>query len=380
MDKRIKYISHYGCKDPWRRRDNSPASDSKKDYLFSVINRCGYGVDHISRGLGAVKGQYIPAYVEIKGDNTFRYFATFGYQSNPLFRFLNRWFVHLQFFFWLLFNLKKGEQIIIYHSLGYDSTFILLKKLKELRIIGEIEELYQDVHTYSKRICKNEFKFIDICNDLIFPNTTLNERLNHTGRTNITVHGIYQVNQYNPVSYNDGKIHILYAGTFDPVKGGAKAAVQAAEMLNENYHLHITGFGSKKLADDLQNEIDRVKPLTKASITFHGFLNDDEFLDLMHHCTIGLCTQDPTNKLNLTSFPSKILNYMSNGLVVLSGRNRVIEDSRVGDLVYYYDEQTPASIARAIMAIETPDGRAGKERLKELDLRFEQELKSILNN
>ncbi|MDY2698850.1 MAG: glycosyltransferase [Lachnospiraceae bacterium] len=380
MNHRIKYISHYGCKDAWRRRDNSPASDSKKDYLFEVINRCGYGVDHISRAFGSVKGQYIPSYVEKRGINTFRYFSTFGLQTNPILRVLNRWFVHIQFFFWLLFNLKKGEQIMIYHSLGYDSTFILLKKIKKLRIIGEIEEIYQDVHSYSNRVCKNEFKFIDICDDLVFPNTTLNERLNHNGRTNITVHGIYQVNNYIPASFNDGKIHVLYAGTFDPVKGGAKAAVQAAEFLSDSYHLHITGFGSEELADNLKKEIERVQPLTKAAITFHGFLNDKEFLDLMHHCTIGLCTQDPTNKLNLTSFPSKILNYMANGLVVLSGRNKAIEESRVGDIVYYYDEQTPQSMANAIMSIKSPNGEIGKERLRTLDKIFEQEIRSILKN
>ena len=61
-------------------------------------------------------------------------------------------------------------------------------------------------------------------------------------------------------------------------------------------------------------------------------------------------------------------------MVVLTGRNRVIEDSAVGDIVYYYNEQTPEQMANSIMAITQPDGQKCKQRLAELDLKFETQL------
>ena len=59
--------------------------------------------------------------------------------------------MEFQFFFWCLFNIKKGEQIIVYHSLGYDSLFLRLKKIKSVKIIGDIEEIYQDVSKQDKK-------------------------------------------------------------------------------------------------------------------------------------------------------------------------------------------------------------------------------------
>ena len=212
----------------------------------------------------------------------------------------------------------------------------------------------------------------------MFPNTILNERLNKNSKPFLVVHGIYKTVDYEPVSFNDDKIHVLYAGTYDPNKGGALASVKAAEFLDDRYHLHITGFGGKELEDGVRNEVEQVRPLTKCQITFHGYLDDAQFLDLMHHCTIGLCTQDPTSKLNLTSFPSKILNYMANGLVVLSGRNRAIEESAVADLLYYYDQQEPKAMAETVMNISKPDVGEGRLRLMELNEKFEVELIKLL--
>ena len=49
--KRIKYFSYYGCNDIGRQRYNSPAADTKNDYIASVFNRCGYAFDTISIGV-----------------------------------------------------------------------------------------------------------------------------------------------------------------------------------------------------------------------------------------------------------------------------------------------------------------------------------------
>ena len=46
---RIKFFTYHGCLDSGKRRNNSPAADTKTDYIVSVLNRLGYGVD-IRRG------------------------------------------------------------------------------------------------------------------------------------------------------------------------------------------------------------------------------------------------------------------------------------------------------------------------------------------
>ena len=83
INKRIKFFTYHGCMEKGKRRDNSPAADTKIDYIISVLNRLGYGVDIISRASSA-ESYYLPASVEIIGENTYRYFASFGKTKSPI--------------------------------------------------------------------------------------------------------------------------------------------------------------------------------------------------------------------------------------------------------------------------------------------------------
>lgn len=371
--KRIKYFSYYGCNDPARKRDNSPAADSKIDYIISVLNRCGYAVDHISNAPSACN-HYIPGYVVKSENNTLRYFASFG-KGNLFFNKLNNMFMRVQFLFWCLLNIKKNEQVIVYHSLGYDATFIWLFRLKQVRIIGEIEEIYQDVHKQRKSLSINEYKFIDVCTKYIFPTSLMDEKLNkHKEKPSVVVHGIYNVESNVEPKFNDGKVHVVYGGTLDPKKGGAYATVAAANFLPNNFHVHICGFGD---STQILRKIADVKQISKAIVTFEGELKGDDYKHFIQKCHIGLSTQDPTAAFNATSFPSKILVYLSNGLRVVSIRIPVVEHSAIADCLCFYDEQSPKMIANAIMESVKAD-IDGKDILKKLDILFVKDLKGML--
>ena len=62
-------------------------------------------------------------------------------------------------------------------------------------------------------------------------------------------------------------------------------------------------------------------------------------------------THNPNAAFNATSFPSKILTYLANGLAVVSIRIPAIEQSEVGKYLFYYERQTPQEIAAAIMSV-----------------------------
>ena len=370
--KRIKYFSYYGCNDPTRKRDNSPAADSKIDYIISVLNRCGYAVDHISNAPSACN-HYIPGYVVKSENNTLRYFASFG-KGNLFFNKLNNMFMRVQFLFWCLLNIKKNEQVIVYHSLGYDATFIWLFRLKRIHIIGEIEEIYQDVHRQTPKRSRNEYRFIDSCEKYIFPTLLLNENLNENDKPSVVVHGIYSVEPIVNDKFKDGKIHVVYGGTLDPNKGGAAAAAAAAEFLPANFHIHICGFGN---STQIKSIIADVASRSKASVTFEGELKGENYKQFIQKCHIGLSTQNPDAAFNATSFPSKILVYLSNGLKVVSIRIPAIEKSAVVDCIYFYNEQTPQAIANAI--VNTVGNNVdGKEKLLELNKDFIRKLNLLI--
>lgn len=369
--KRIKYFSYYGCRDAARRRDNSPAADSKTDYIIHVLNYCGYGVDNISLASSAI-GNYLPGYTELKGDNAIRYFSSLRRSNGPI-RVLNRWYMTVQFFIWCLLNVKCREQIIVYHSLGYDALFLLLFKLKRVHIIGEIEEMYQDVCRQKKSQEKNECRFIEICSKYIFPTSLLDLKLNVLHKPFVVVHGVYTTENVVEKKFDDGNVHIVYGGTLDPNKGGAAAAA-AAEFLPSNYHIHICGFGNSSQIEHIVSEING---RAAATVTFEGEIKGDAYKHFIQKCDVGLSTQDPKAAFNTTSFPSKILVYLSNGLKVVSIRIPAIEQSGVADCLFFYNEQTPQKIAEAIeiaVRVEQKEGNI----LKNLDETFKKELAELL--
>lgn len=379
--RRIKYICFYPSQDPAKPRECVEAAVTKIDYIISVLNRSGIGVDIVSPSIITKKGFcFSLGGIKQNGENTLRLFPSFGFHGFAPLRGLSRKLTYFCFHRWLKMNLKEGESIVVYHSLDYCSFFLNTRKKKNFKLIGEVEEIYQDVHPQSKNLSEDEYGFFSVCDNFIFPNTVLDEKVNTQSKSSIVIHGLYKVQPKVANKFDDGRIHVLYAGTFDPVKGGALAAVEAAMYLPDNYHLHITGFGSESDSKNIREKVNDITKKAKAQITFHGFISREELTDLMQMCHIGLCTQDPTKKLNLTSFPSKILNYLSNGLAVLTGRNRAIEESKVSDLLYYYEEQTPQSIAASIKNIDVNNVIDGKERLQQLDIQFENELKSLLTN
>lgn len=66
-NKKLRYFSYYGCNDPERRRNNSPAADTKMDYMMVVLNRIGYDAEHVSLAQSAIPN-YISGYCEEYGE------------------------------------------------------------------------------------------------------------------------------------------------------------------------------------------------------------------------------------------------------------------------------------------------------------------------
>lgn len=370
--KRIKYFTYYGCNVPQHERNNSPAADSKIDYIIEALNKSGYAVDLISQAPSSC-GHFIKGTVIAKGVNTLRYFTSFGSKSTIICK-LNYLFMKMQFFLWCLRNVKKGEQVIVYHSLGYDAAFIKLSKLKNIRIVGEIEEIYQDVHQQRKSRSINEYKFLDVCSKYIFPTSLLNEKINTDKKPSVVVHGIYTVEQIVEDKFNDGKTHVVYGGTLDPNKGGAAAAAAAAAYLPEDYHIHICGFGD---STQIKSIIADISKSSKAKVTFEGELKGESYKRFIQKCHIGLSTQNPQAAFNATSFPSKILVYLSNGLKVVSINIPAIKQSDVADCIHFYNEQTPHAIAAAIENA-TKEKMADRDILKELDNKFVNNVAKLL--
>lgn len=375
--KRIKYFGYYDFLDSDDNRNIVLSAVNKMDYIIDSLNDINIGVDIVSfSGINGDKWRFSNYKKISKGINTLYLFPAVS--CPRIFKPIFRWLFTLYFILWVILHCAKGEQVIVYHSLGYTGIFNFLRKILHLEIIGEIEEIYQDVkNSFSESKKKSEFEFIENCTKYILPSILLGNKINKSGKPELIVHGVYKETCRYYGKFEDNKIHVVYAGTFDPNKGGAQIALDAAKYLNSNFHLHLIGFGSQDDLNNIFRAIETIEQHASATVSYDGLLRGREFDSFLQKCHIGLSPQNPEDDFNDTSFPSKVLTYMANGLKVVSFKIKVLTTSKLDNLLYYPSEFSPKALADTIMTIDVNSACNGN-MLHELDAKFKTDLKSFL--
>ena len=358
--------------------DISPAGQQKSEYIVEQLskntNYCTIiNLAETSKKWGFVSKKHFTLFKNIE----YIIWRGFG-KPNGLARKAHYYFRRMQLKHFLN-SLTKDDVVIAYHSLITADIYTKTIRKRKYKLILELEEIYQDVVNCGKRKAFWERQVINSADGFILSTKALKREI-PTSKPFIICNGTYHIEPNMGSSFEDNKVHCVYAGTFDPIKGGAAAAAAAAEFLPEKYHIHILGFGTAEQKDNIKTLVENIQKKAKCIITYDGLKSGKDFVSFIQKCHIGLCTQIPDSKYAETSFPSKILVYLANGLRVLSVRVSVVEQSSVGELLHYYDNQTPQDIAVAITQIDVAQQYDSRERLKELDNAFGHELHELIES
>lgn len=369
-------MAYYNSTNSSERRNAVLSSVNKMNYICEALENNGYNTEIVSAS-GATEKKFCKSKkVKLTDKTTLKLFSSLP-RLNRIVSVIDRVILKTKLFLYMIKNTNKDSIVMVYHSLGYMSLVKRLKKLKGFKLIIEAEEIYGDV-IGDEKTSQKEYEFFKIADAFIFPTELLSEKVNTEKKPEVIIYGTYHIEKELPKLFSDGKTHCVYAGTLDPRKGGAIASAESALFLNENYHIHILGFGNEKEKAEMLNTIDSISKKSKAKITYDGLLSGEEYIKFIQSCDIGLSTQNPNGKYNDTSFPSKILSYMANGLRVVSVRIPVVEESGIGKCVYYYDEQTPENIAKAIKSIDFSEEYDSRKTIGVLDKAFICDLKTML--
>ena len=381
--KRVYYLGFYDIEQNKSENRNCVLSATNKmRYIIDTIETCGHSVEVISASQTLNSVGYPGKVLEIGKRSRLHLFRTLKW-GNKVRRVLSRHDMLHQVYRYLLRTLKKEDTVIAYHSVAYMNLLLKAKKKIGFRLILEVEEIYADVAGNAKGRVQEE-QFFKCADAYIFPTQLLDETINTLKKPSVIIHGTYQVeakrgqNIFLETDKMPNTIHCVYAGTFDSKKGGCIAAITTVEYLPSNYHVHILGFGTEKDKQAVKDCIAQTSEKSVATVTFDGLLSGEEYIRFIQSCEIGLSTQNPDAEFNATSFPSKILSYMANGLRVVSIRIPAIEQSAVGDYLQYYEKQAPEEIAKAILSVDFSDGYDGRKIISNLDSSFRQNLAELL--
>lgn len=376
----MKYLAYYDTpENAAENRNVGLAAANKMTYICDALNRAGQTVEIISASGTKNKKGCRGKTVQLSEMTSLKLFSCMG-AGSVLQRVLGRNILKLKLFFYLLCHIQKRETVIVYHSVAYAGMVTLLKRLKDFRLILEVEEIYADVNGREQDRQK-EYRVFSAADAYILPAEQLNQKINPSGKPYTLICGTYQAEPDRNCRFEEpslqNKIHCVYAGTLDPRKGG-QAAIRAAQFLPENYHMHIIGFGSEKDFSETMKLLEQTAPKCRCGLTYDGCLRGEEYIRFLQSCQIGLCTQNSDAAFTDTSFPSKILSYMANGLQVVTVRIPAVEESPVGQYMSYYDDPAPEAIAKTIMAVDVSETKDSRSVLETLDREFVQNIKTLL--
>lgn len=361
------------------KRLHALSATNKMKYISESVIENNIVVEFISPSWSILDSGWLKKEKIFLNEQTMiQYFFSFG-SKNKISKKINEKFILLQLFLYLFFCTKQNEEVIVYHSPALISLLIKLKKIKKLKIILEIEEVYSDISGDDK-MRQKEYNFFDFVDAYIFPTEIMNDKINTKNKPYIIIYGAYLIEKQIGSKFDDDKIHIVYAGTFDETKGGAYLAIESSKYLDDKYQLHILGFGTENQKQKVVEYIQKINLETKCVVKYHGVLIGNEYICFLQKCQIGLSTQNTSLKYNETSFPSKILSYMSNGLRVVSGISKCLEKAEIKQFLYFYTGNSAENIADTIKKIDFFSHYDSREEIKKLNKKCVKNINELIKN
>lgn len=372
MANKIYYLIHFDNK---KNRNVTPSAITKGKYVASALASCSSEVEIVSLAY-PTKDSQDEVYYQVS-ENVICHLFKGKYSNNRIIRYIDHKLYDKKIRKYLKQNVKKEDIIVVYHSLANMKLVKYIKKNVTDKIVYEVEEIYGDVINDEKAKIK-ELKAFKNASSYIFSNDYLNTIINTKQLPYVTCYGTYEIPTLYKESFNDNLIHCLYAGTLAQNKG-ALNAINVAKYLPNNYLIHILGFGSEKDIADIKNAVNEVNnSYGTTKVIYEGLKLNEEYLKFIQKCQIGLCTQNIDAAFNTTSFPSKILSYMSNGLEVVGVNIAAIKNSKVGQYIQFYNVPDEKEIANAILNINLNAKSNNVDVVKELDKEFKEDLKDML--
>lgn len=264
----------------------------------------------------------------------------------------------VQLFFFLVFKVNSTDKIVLYHNYPQTRFVSRIKPLIRADVIIEVEELYGYSPTADKPWVNKEIKAVKSMDAFICVNEGMPQLLGLPKERFVVNYGAGIIPVRTVRRRDDGKIHVVYAGTIEAYKRGASTAVEVAKYLPNNYVMHIIGFGEEENIRLLRKRIDEVNnSLNRKAVEYDGYYSGEALDTYLFGCHIGLSSNVMRPNFANNSFPSKVITYMCHDLSVVLGYAEAFYGVPMSEGWTFYHEFTPGKIAEAIMSAQVmPEG------------------------
>ena len=375
--RRIVYVGMYDYPDDVVNRFYSLAAINKMYYIISLLNENGYDVDiySLSNSKESTFKFSREKKVEI-GRNILYLTPTLG-TSCKIGKALRIILSYCWLMMKILCNARTNDYILIYHTLEGIVPLSIVKRLKKLRYVLEVEEIYSEMPNSNGSNKKKELRFISRADKYIVVSHLLKDKL--PPRDSMIIYGNYKfVDDANSYIKKNNKINLLFSGSLDLTRGVFQA-IESMYFLPENYVLNISGVGSKSSVYLVQKKIDELNTFrNKVVCRYLGKLDDNDYRLLLSSSDLALNTQIEGEYAQFL-FPSKLLSYMAYNIPIVSTKGQSIMKSPFAKYIYFTNDSSGESIAKIVSSIDLSSSVNYQVILDELHNQAIQELKKILS-
>lgn len=381
MEISMKYICIYGI--PNEKIENrmfALSRNDKVDYIVTVMNDMGLNIEMISASMSSNNKGFYKQRKDVV-NNRFSIISgpTFGTKSG-IKKQIQKFYSLSWLLMYLIRNCKKGEWVAVYHSVFYAIPLLIAKKMKKIRILNEIEELFYELNdntsSWRKRL---ENTIINKSDAYIFASKELERKCNVFNKPFVIANGNYTCSKI-VASREDDLIKLVYAGLIESGKVAFKSA-EIAKYLSEEYQIRIIGYGSDRAILEMKQFIDEINAYSKCKVVYDGVKRGLDYQKYLQQCHIGLCPISNNVRFQNACFPSKITSYIANGLHVITTDNEVVRNSEYVNAISFVNGESPKEFAEVVIKLKNKNLTDSRNLVHRLDIKFRNSIyKMIMEN
>jgi hypothetical protein len=298
---------------------DSPACSRKVFLTCDKLSNLDVKVYVLSLGRGQIKNKFIFHKAKVvKKNNFIIIYAPFNHLF--LLSYLSSLFFPLILIKRLLSNVNAKDVVLFYwnRTIAY-LPILFYSKIKNIISVLDLEDgnLLKEGSIISKINARFSILVYDyFCNKVVTTNTQL---LSLTKiKQKFCFYGI-QICEDQLQKNNFDKLRILFSGSITKDTGAILLYNTIKKLRLENIswknriEFHITGKGDELVKfEELQLQAGNPK------VIVHGRLKSEEYIKVLKSCNIGLALKLPDGPLANTTFPSKILEYLNEELLIMT--------------------------------------------------------------
>lgn len=352
---------------------DSPAANRKVISLCQAVNRVGGNVEIISLGRGRVKGsgKSYPVRTACAGTVPITYVR---FLDSPV---ITHFVTMVSLFFFVMRHTKKNSVYVFYNYYAHYVLALLFCRLTGRRCFLDIEDGCRRDERNFRSLPNRWLLWVHnfCCKAGVLLAATALKDQSHGQRSHIC-YGIAESSK-NIREWSSAPLQVHLGGSLLKDTGvelfleSLRILIATTPGIFNKLNFVVTGFGSHASA---------VKEAAEGSmrgfLRFYGAVATEEYQTILKHSHIGLCLKMPDSSMGETTFPSKVIELASNGLLLVS--------TKVSDVPLLFDDSSailldsasPHELARTLAWIADHPDKASYIALtgqKKIVARFTEE-------